>query len=50
LTKRFLKITPTLTSDSHSDELEESDGRYSSPSDRDQAGGVIYPNRLRVLS
>jgi len=50
LTERFLKSTPTLTSDSHSDEKEECDGRVFSSSNRNGVGGVTYLNPLLFLS
>jgi len=43
LMQRFLKSTPTLTSDCHLDELEECDRRDSSPSNWNWAGGEHIP-------
>jgi len=48
LAKRFLKTTPTLTSDSQLDESEEWDGKVWSVSKSDYVNGVTYPNPLRV--
>jgi len=47
-----LKIVPTLTSDSHSEEEAERDGIDLLSSDRNdvEGRGVTYPNPLRVLS
>jgi len=46
LMKTFLKATPKLMSDFHSDEFKECDGRDFLDSESDLIDGVMYPKPL----